>query len=77
MNILISYGDLTKTYDDFSLDIESGIIRQGEIIGIVGPNAIGKTTFVKMLAGVIKPTKGKLEYDYKSKLQTSIYITRI
>jgi ATP-binding cassette subfamily E protein 1 len=65
MKILISYGDLTKTYTDFSLDIESGVIRQGEIIGVVGPNAIGKTTFVKMLAGVIKPTKGKLEYTLK------------
>ena len=65
MNILISYGSLEKTYVDFSLDIESGIIRQGEIIGVVGPNAIGKTTFVKMLAGVIKPTKGKLDYQLK------------
>ncbi|MGF3555229.1 MAG: ribosome biogenesis/translation initiation ATPase RLI, partial [Thermoplasmatota archaeon] len=65
MNILITYGDLTKTYDDFSLEIESGVIRKGEIIGVVGPNAIGKTTFVKMLAGVIKPTKGKLDYHVK------------
>jgi ATP-binding cassette subfamily E protein 1 len=65
MNILISYNDLTKTYKDFSLEIESGIIRQGEIIGVVGPNAIGKTTFVKILAGIIKPTKGKLDYRLK------------
>ena len=41
------------------------MIRKGEIIGIVGPNAIGKTTFVKMLAGVIEPSKGKIEYDIK------------
>lgn len=65
MNILISYQSLKKTYVNFSLDIESGIIRQGEIIGVVGPNAIGKTTFVKMLAGVIKPTKGKLDFQLK------------
>ncbi len=65
MNILITYDNLAKSYDEFSLEIEKGIIRQGEIIGIVGPNAIGKTTFVKMLAGAIKPTKGKIEYDIK------------
>ena len=65
MDILLTYEDIAKSYNGFNLDVERGIIRQGEIIGIVGPNAIGKTTFVKMLAGVIEPTKGKIEYDIK------------
>ncbi len=65
MNILITYNDITKSFNGFSIEIEKGVIRQGEIIGIVGPNAIGKTTFVKMLAGVIAPTSGKIEYDIK------------
>jgi len=65
MRILVTYNNLTKTFNDFNLKIETGIIRQGEIIGVVGPNAIGKTTFVKMLAGVIEPTRGKIEYDIK------------
>jgi len=65
MNILIAYDNLTKSYDGFNLEIETGVIRQGETIGIVGPNAIGKTTFVKMLAGAIKPDEGKIEYDIK------------
>ena len=65
MSILVSYDNLTKSFKDFNLDVEKGIIRQGELVGIVGPNAIGKTTFVKMLAGVIKPTEGTIEYDLK------------
>lgn len=65
MNILISYDNLSKKFENFLLEVENGVIRQGEIIGVVGPNAIGKTTFVKILAGVIKPTKGKVEYDIK------------
>jgi len=65
MRILVTYNNLIKTFNDFDLKIETGIIRQGEIIGVVGPNAIGKTTFVKMLAGVIEPTRGKIEYDIK------------
>ena len=65
MRLLISYDDLEKSFEGFSLKIERGIIREGEIIGIVGPNAIGKTTFVKMLAGNIEPTKGKVEYEIK------------
>ncbi|MBN2603422.1 MAG: ribosome biogenesis/translation initiation ATPase RLI [Candidatus Thermoplasmatota archaeon] len=65
MNILITYDNLSKSFKEFKLDIEKGVIRQGEIIGIVGPNAIGKTTFVKMLAGAIKPTSGKIDFEIK------------
>jgi len=65
MNILISYEDLKKTFTGFELNVQRGIIRQGEIIGIVGPNAIGKTTFVKMLAGAVEPSDGEIEYDIK------------
>jgi ATP-binding cassette subfamily E protein 1 len=65
MRVLVSYDNLAKSFKGFSLVIEKGIIRQGEIIGIVGPNAIGKTTFVKMLAGVIEPSSGKVEHDIK------------
>lgn len=63
LRILITYQSLEKTFQSFSLVVKNGVIRQGEIIGIVGPNAIGKTTFVKMLAGAIEPTKGKIEHD--------------
>jgi len=65
MSVLVSYDNLTKSFEEFTLEVERGVIRQGEIIGVVGPNAIGKTTFVKMLAGVTKPTEGKIEYDLK------------
>jgi ATP-binding cassette subfamily E protein 1 len=65
MSILITFEDLSKSFKGFNLEIERGIIRQGEVVGVVGPNAIGKTTFVKMLAGVLEPTKGKVEYDIK------------
>lgn len=65
MSILVSYDNLAKSFKDFNLDVEKGMIRQGELVGVVGPNAIGKTTFVKMLAGVIKPTEGTIEYDIK------------
>lgn len=65
MEILITYEKLEKTFNGFNLLVENGNLRKGEIVGILGPNAIGKTTFVKMLAGDIKPTKGKIEYDIK------------
>jgi len=65
MSILITYDNLKKSFNGFSLEVERGVIRQGETIGVVGPNAIGKTTFVKMLAGVIEPSDGEIEHEIK------------
>ncbi|MFW6141340.1 MAG: ribosome biogenesis/translation initiation ATPase RLI [Candidatus Saliniplasma sp.] len=58
---LIRYDELVKKWDGFELKTEPGEIPEGEVIGIVGPNATGKTTFVKMLADVIEPTEGEIE----------------
>ena len=53
----IEYGDMTKKYESFELTVKGGKIYSGEIVGILGPNGIGKTTFVKILAGVEEPTE--------------------
>lgn len=55
------YSAMKKHYPNFDLSCDSGDIRKGEIIGIVGRNALGKSTFVKMLAGIEKPDQGKGE----------------
>ncbi len=66
---LLQWGQMEKTFKGFKLSIEPGEIRTGEIIGILGPNGIGKTTFVKILAGVEetddKRQLGKLTVSYK------------
>ena len=58
---LIEFADLEKQQGDFFLKTGAGEIKQGEVVGIVGPNATGKTTFVKMLSGAEKPTSGVVE----------------
>lgn len=58
---LTEYSDLNKKFKDFSLDVESGVVHHDEIITAFGPNAIGKTTYAKMLAGVTKPDSGKIK----------------
>jgi len=66
---LLEFQQFTKKYgeDGFELVVGSDTlgseIKQGEVIGIVGPNGIGKSTFVNMLAGVETPTTGSLETD--------------
>jgi ATP-binding cassette subfamily E protein 1 len=58
---LVSFSDVKKSYDGFDLEVSGGEVRKGEIIGVLGPNATGKTTFVKILAGVEKPDFGEVE----------------
>jgi ATP-binding cassette subfamily E protein 1 len=52
---------MTKEYDTFHLTISGGTIRSGEVLGIVGANGMGKSTFAKLLAGAETPTTGTLE----------------
>jgi ATP-binding cassette subfamily E protein 1 len=67
--VLLRWGQFEKTFKGFKLTAEPGEIRKGEIIGILGPNGIGKTTFVKILAGMEKADTeqffGKLTVSYK------------
>ena len=57
-SLLLKWGEMEKTYEGFMLNVETGEAHQGEVIGILGPNGIGKTTFVKLLAGIEKPDSG-------------------
>jgi len=65
----VAYPALKKKLGDFSLSCEGGDIREGEIVGIVGKNAVGKTTFIKLLAGLEDPDEGtglpELKISYK------------
>jgi ATP-binding cassette subfamily E protein 1 len=54
------YPELERDFGPFRLAVEAGEIREKEVIGIVGGNALGKTTFMRMLAGVEKPDSGTI-----------------
>jgi ATP-binding cassette subfamily E protein 1 len=62
---VVTYPKLKKKFDSFSLTIEPGRVRKGEVLGIMGANALGKTTMMKMIAGVIKPDSGKIDKKIK------------
>jgi ATP-binding cassette subfamily E protein 1 len=56
--VFAEYGRVSKTYDSFKLEVEPGKIYEQEILGIVGENGTGKSTFAKILAGLLKPDEG-------------------
>lgn len=62
---LIAYNAFAMQYSSFRLEAEPGIIRRGEVVGILGPNGIGKSTYIKILAGVEKATSGSFESQLK------------
>lgn len=56
--------DLTKKYDEVqALDGFSLTVAAGEICGLVGHNGAGKTTFVDMVSGLLKPDSGTVLVD--------------
>lgn len=68
-DVLLKWDEVQKTFKGFSLVVHGGEIRRGSIIGILGANGIGKTTFVKILAGVEEADDGhkfgELKVSYK------------
>lgn len=59
---IIQVQNLTKKFGDFTaVDSISFEVKKGEIFGFLGANGAGKTTAMKMLIGILKPTSGKAE----------------
>jgi len=52
--VVFSYDDLEKSLGDFHLTVSGSEIHAGEIIGILGANGIGKSTFINLIANKIK-----------------------
>jgi ABC-type multidrug transport system ATPase subunit len=50
------------------------VINKGEILFITGPSGAGKTTLLKLIAGDLKPTKGKIRNNYDTK---TVFIAQV
>ena len=61
---LLKWNGMKKAYDDFTLSAVPGEAKQSEVIGILGPNGIGKTTFIKLLAGTEEADAGEASTQY-------------
>lgn len=62
MTAIIKTTQLTKAYgDQIAVDNLNMTVKQGQIYGFLGQNGAGKTTTIRMLLGLIKPTRGDIE----------------
>lgn len=52
------YPAMSKTLGKFHLDVEAGSFDQSQIVVMLGENGTGKTTFIRMLAGLLEPDEG-------------------
>ena len=62
---VITYPAIEKKYPSFSVSIDPGKVRKGEVVGIMGANALGKTVMMKMIAGVENTDSGKIDKSIK------------
>lgn len=61
--MILTTKNLTKTYkNQAAVDQLSLSIPENSIYGLLGPNGAGKSTTLKMIAGIIQPTKGEMFY---------------
>ena len=54
---------MTKTLGPFKLEVNGGAFKPSEIIMMLGENGTGKTTFIKIIAGIIKPDQDESEIE--------------
>ena len=68
-DLVIEANNISKGYGDrLLIDNLSFKIPKGAIVGIIGPNGGGKTTLIKCILGLLKPTSGEIVFNCKPSL---------
>jgi branched-chain amino acid transport system ATP-binding protein len=69
MNTILETRGLTRTFGAVVAAKDLNVtIKQGEIVGVIGSNGAGKTTFINMVTGYLPPSSGEILFDDKSVL---------
>ncbi len=69
---LVTWKSVEKKLGNFQLKTKDGVLFKNEIVGLLGENGIGKTSFIKILAGAIDTDSGEIDFgDEESKVKVS------
>ena len=61
---MIEVTNITKSFDDIkAIDSVTASIQEGQVFGLIGTNGAGKSTFLRILCGVLKPEAGNVTID--------------
>lgn len=61
---MIEVRELSKSFDNIqALQQVSATIQKGSIFGLIGSNGAGKSTFLRLLAGIYRPDAGSIQID--------------
>jgi ATP-binding cassette subfamily E protein 1 len=72
-DVIFSYEDVKVSLGNFKFTASGSEIHSGEIIGILGPNGIGKTTFVNAIANIVNSNlQGNMNGEIENKLNVSV-----
>jgi len=73
MDSILSVKDVSFYYGDLKiLDSVNAEVERGHVFGIVGPNGGGKSTLLKIIAGLLKPAGGSVSFDFRNGVGRSI-----
>jgi urea transport system ATP-binding protein len=68
--LLLEIRDLEVTFDGFKANSEVNLdVLEGELRFLIGPNGAGKTTLIDAITGLVKPSKGSINFATKDLLQ--------
>ncbi len=70
----IKIKNLSKSFEDFSLNIKELDIKEGYVTGFIGPNGSGKTTTIKLIMNMLKKDNGTIEILGKEYKECDLYI---
>ena len=71
---MIKIENLSKRRSNFNIEDISFELKEGYIMGLVGPNGSGKTTLIKLILGLLKPDKGEINIFNKNIFEDEVYV---
>lgn len=71
---MIRIENLSKTREKFKIEDISFELKEGFIMGLIGPNGSGKTTLIKLLLGLLKPDRGDIKIFGKNIFEDEVDI---